>query len=282
MPGNKKKVLLFGATGGTGAVVGDKLLAAGYEVYATCRTEAQREKLRATKQFKEVMLLDLASMPSIEKIFADLAAMGVSSIDGLINCAAINPATPMETVSQDETQKVFQVCLFGPLRAVQLAVPLLRPTQGRIVLVGSLAGSYVMPMLGIYSSAKFGLEGACDALRRELYPWNIKVSLVKPGAILTAMFYGHLDDVKRQIADATGLQKLYIPLMNAHLREIPKTQSIAVSTEEVASDCMHALTSAKPQARYFSGRHSKLTGLFVRLVTDNVQDWLAKRIFKLE
>jgi NAD(P)-dependent dehydrogenase (short-subunit alcohol dehydrogenase family) len=278
----KKRILLFGATGGTGEVVGDKLLAAGHEVYATCRTEAQREKLRAGKQFKQVMLLDLASMASIEKLFSDLAGSGVTSIDALINCAAINPATPMETVSQDETQKVFQVCLFGPLRAVQLAVPLLRPTQGRIILVGSLAGSYVMPMLGIYSSAKFGLEGACDALRRELYPWGIKVSLVKPGAILTAMFFGHLDDVRQKAANATGLEKLYIPLMNAHLREIPKTQSIAVSTDEVANDCMHALNSAKPRARYFSGRHSKLTGLFVRLVSDNVQDWLAKRIFRLE
>ena len=277
----KKKVLLFGATGGTGEVVGDKLLAAGYEVYATCRTEAQREKLRTTKQFKEVMLLDLASMASIEKFFADLAAMGITSVDGLINCAAINPATPMETVSSEEIQKVFQVCLFGPLRAVQLLVPLLRPTQGRVVLVGSLAGSYVMPMLGIYSSAKFGLEGACDALRRELYPWGIKVSLVKPGAILTTMFFSHLDDVKKQVADATGLQKLYLPLMNAHLREIPRTQSIAVSTNEVANDCLHALTSKKPKARYFSGTHSKLTGIFVRVVSDNVQDWLAKKIFKL-
>ena len=281
MSGEKKRVLLIGVTGGCGGVTGDKLVAAGYEVIVTCR-DSHVEKIRASNKFHQVIALDLASNDSVEAAFVELNRLGITRIDALINCAAIDPATPMETVSLEEMHRVYQINIFGTLRAVQLAIPLLRENGGgRIILVGSLAGSYVMPMLGIYSSSKFALEGAVDALRRELYPWNITTSIVKPGAILTAMFYDHLKSVERRLTNLQGADKFYEPLYKAHAREIPRTQSIAVSTDEVSNDIMHALTAAKPKSRYFSGRHSKLTGLFVRFTPDSMQDWLAKKIFKL-
>lgn len=282
MANPKKRALLIGVTGGCGGITGDKLLAAGYEVIATCR-DSHVDKIRASGKFAHVVALDLASNDSVEAAFGELQRLGITRIDALINCAAIDPATPMETVSLEEMHRVYQINLFGTLRAVQLAIPLLRENGGgRIVLVGSLAGSYVMPMLGIYSSSKFALEGAVDALRRELYPWHITTSIVKPGAILTAMFYDHLKSVDVRLANLQGADKLYEKLYRAHKREIPRTQSIAVSTDEVSNDIMHALTARKPKTRYFSGKHSKLTGLFVRFTPDSVQDWLARKIFRLE
>jgi NAD(P)-dependent dehydrogenase (short-subunit alcohol dehydrogenase family) len=278
---DKKRVLLIGVTGGVGEVAGDMLLAAGYEVFATCRGKAKRDELAALGKYHRVLQLDLASRSSVEAAFAELRTAGIQTLDALVNCAAINPATPMEIVSEEETRLVFETDLFSVLRAVQLAIPMLRPTRGRIVLVGSLAGTWVMPMLGVYSAAKFALEGACDALRRELYPWGITTSLVKPGAILTRMFYGHLDDVARVINDPQGDAKLYVPLYRAHAREIPRTQRIAVSTEGVAKDIMHALTARRPKARYFSGWHSQATGIAARLLPDRVHDWAARKIFGL-
>jgi NAD(P)-dependent dehydrogenase (short-subunit alcohol dehydrogenase family) len=282
MSSAKQRVLLIGVTGGCGGVTGDKLIAAGYEVIATCR-ESHREKIQASGKFHQVIALDLASNDSVEAAFAELKRLGITKLDALVNCAAIDPASPMETVSLDEMHRVYQINIFGTLRAVQLAIPLLRENGGgRIVLVGSLAGSYVMPMMGIYSSSKFALEGAVDALRRELYPWNITTSIVKPGAILTAMFFDHLKSVEQRLTNLQGADKHYEKLYRAHAREIPRTQSIAVSTEEVANDIMRALTSSKQKSRYFSGTHSRLTGLFVRFTPDSVQDWLAKKIFKLK
>ena len=182
----------------------------------------------------------------------------------------------------EETQRVFQTNLFGVLRAVQLAIPLLRPTRGRIVLVGALAGSYVMPLIGIYSASKFALEASVDALRRELYPWGIKTSIVKPGAIKTKMFYDHIDMVARKADNAEGVEKLYAPLYRSHAEAIPKTQGISVSTEAVADQVMQALTSANPKPRYYSGWHSQFTGVMCRFSSDRFLDWTARKIFALK
>jgi NAD(P)-dependent dehydrogenase (short-subunit alcohol dehydrogenase family) len=279
MSDSKKKVLLLGVTGGVGEDVGKALVAAGYEVYATCRGAQQRDALQAGKQYQRVLLLDLGSMASIDAAFAELASAGVTRLDGLINCAAMLHGTPLEFVTEEEMHRVFQTNVFGTLHAVQRAIPLLRPARGRIVLVGSLSGSFVMPLTGIYSASKFALEGLCDALRRELYPWGIKVALVKPGAIATRMFFGHLDNVRNERAALKGDQLLYEPLYRAHERQIPKTTALAVSTTKVAQLVMHGLTAKNPQARYFPGADSKLTGFFVRITPDSVLDWLARKVF---
>jgi NAD(P)-dependent dehydrogenase (short-subunit alcohol dehydrogenase family) len=282
MSTTKKTVLLLGVTGGVGEKVGDELISAGYDVYVTCRGEAQREQLRALGKYTGVLLLDLGSMSSIEKAFAELASLGVDRLDGLVNCAAMLHGTPLEFASEEEMHRVFQTNVFGTLRAVQIATPLLRRARGRIVLVGSLAGSFVMPMTGVYSASKFALEGICDALRRELYPWGITTSLVKPGAIATKMFFGHLEDVKNEMAALKGDELLYAPLYRAHERQIPKTVRLAVSTEKVAQHVMHALTSPRPKARYFPGLDSKLTGFFVRITPDCALDWFSRKAFELQ
>lgn len=280
---NKKKVLLLGVTGGVGEEVGASLVAAGYETYVTCRGAAQQAVLQATNKYTRVILLDLGNMASIDAAFAELRGAGVTSLDGIINCAAMLHGTPLEFATEEEIHRVFQTNVFGTLHAVQLAVPLLRPTRGRVVLVGSLAGSFVMPMTGVYSASKMALEGVVDALRRELYPWGIRTALVKPGAIATKMFFGHLEGVKKELAALKGDQLMYAPLYRAHERQIPKATKLAVSTTKVAQHVMHALTSPNPKARYFSGIDSKLTGFFVRIMPDSVLDWLSEHLlFKLD
>ena len=277
----KKRVLLMGVTGGVGEVVGDKLVAEGYEVYVTCRA-SKKVEIQAKGKFKHVLAMDLASTPSVEAAFAELASLGVDTLDGLLNCAAVNPGAPMETVSLEEMHRVFQINIFGTLRAVQLAIPLLRPTKGRIVLVGSLSGTYVMPLMGIYSASKYALEASVDALRRELYPWGIKTAIVKPGAIKTAMFFDHIKDVTDKANNAQGADKLYAPLYRAHAEAIPKTQGISVSTEGVANQVMHGLMSPNPKIRYYSGWHSNFTGIMCRFAPDWFLDWTAKNIFALK
>lgn len=278
----KKIILLLGITGGVGEKVGDELITAGYDVYVTCRSEAQRKQLRASGKFAGVLLLDLGSMVSIGKAFEELAGLGIDRLDGLINCAAMLHGAPLEFASEEDMHRIFQTNALGTLRAVQLAVPLLRRTRGRIVLVGSLAGSFVIPMTGVYSASKFALEGICDGLRRELHPWGIKISLVKPGAIATRMFFGHLEDVTRELAALKGDELLYAPLYRAYERQIPKVTRFPVSPTKVARHVMHALMSARPKARYFPGIDSKLMRLLVRITPDRGLDWLMRLLFELK
>lgn len=279
----KKLVLLLGVTGGVGQATADALINAGYDVIVTCRNEKVRAQLRATQRFREVVLLDLGDNATIDRAFDELREKGVTQLDALINCAARLHGTPLEIVTQKEVQDLFQTNVFGTLRVTQRAIPLLRPTKGRIIIVGSLAGSFVMPMTGAYSASKFALEGLMDALRRELYPWGIKVSLIKPGAIDTKMFKDHLLDVTREKEQLTGeYVDYYAPLYRAHEIQIPKTRGLAVSTDKVARDVMRALTSKSPASRYFPGVDSKITGFMVRLTPDAALDAFSKWAFPLK
>lgn len=279
MSNENKTVLLLGVTGGVGEKAAELLVGAGYRTYVTCRGAEQKDQLVASGKYTGVLQLDLGSMASIDAAFDELGRLGVTQLDGLVNCAAMLHGTPLEFATEEEMHRVFQTNVFGTLRATQRAIPLLRQCRGRIVLVGSLAGSFVMPMTGIYSASKYALEAVCDALRRELYPWGITCSLVKPGAIATKMFFGHLEDVKRERRALTGDGLLYEPLYHAHERQIPKTTKLAVSTTKVAQHVMHALTSPKPKSRYFPGVDSKLTGFFVRITPDSVLDWMSRKVF---
>lgn len=280
---SEKNVLLLGVTGGVGRAVAERLLDKGYQVIVTCRTEAQRQSLEAEARFRAVLTMSLSDNASIDRGFAELGDRGIVSMDAVINCAAKLHATPLEIVSAEEVQDLFQINVFGTLLVVQRAIPLLRKSQGRIILVGSLAGSFVMPMTGAYSASKFALEGLCDGLRRELYPWGIHTSLIKPGAINTRMFKDHLADVTREKNELEGeYQQYYRPLYEAHERSIPKTVKLAVSTDNVARDVMRALLDRKPAARYYPGADSKVTGKLVGVVPDGAQDWFSRKVFPLK
>ena len=278
-----KTVLLMGATGGVGAEAGRMLVAGGYHVIATCRKQQQADELVASKLCHVALLMDLADNDSIDSVFAEMTRMGVPSLAAIVNCAAVLSGAPLEIVSAREVEGIFRANVFGTLRVVQLAIPLLRPDRGRIILVGSLAGSFVMPLTGAYSASKFALEGLCDGLRRELYPWGIQVSLIKPGAIDTRMYQAHLEDVDRNLKrKMTGVEALYRPLYAAHALSIPKTRKMAVSTERVASYVITALEVKRAKARYYPSLESKLVRYLTPIMPDTWLDRFAAKVFPLD
>ena len=71
--------------------------------------------------------------------------------------------------------------MIGQIAVTQAFLPLLRRGRGRIVNMGSIAGRGTIPLLGPYSASKFALEALTDALRMELQPWGIQVSIIEPG-----------------------------------------------------------------------------------------------------
>lgn len=276
-----KTVLLLGATGGVGEAAAKMLMQKGYFVILNYRNETQKAQLEKAGLCNMTVELDLARVDTIEKAFEKIKQSGINELDGIINCAAIQKATPLEEVPMDEVDHIFKTNVFGTLRAVQLAIPMLRPRKGRIVLCGSLAGSFVMPLTGIYSASKYALEAIVDSLRRELYPWGIEVSLVKPGSIDTRMFRGHIDNMKSAYEQSRERGSLYSDHYLAHVDSIPKTQSKIMGTtpEEVATMCLDALESSKPKTRYFPSFESKATRFLTPFLTDRMLDKMSAKYF---
>src|SRR5581483_4207246 len=102
--------------------------------------------------------------------------------------AGIGIAGPLEFLPPTELTRQLDVNVVGQLRVVQPLVPALRASRGRIVLMGSIGGRSALPFIGAYAMSKFALEAFADALRVELAPWGIHVSIVEPGTIATSIW----------------------------------------------------------------------------------------------
>lgn len=272
-------VLVLGATGGVGQAVCRSLGSAGFEVIGSCRTATQARSLQKEGVCAQTVRLSLDRGSSIDAGFASLAERGLSSLAGIVNCAAITQPQPLELASLDAVRRTFEINLFGALHATQCALPMLRKANGRIVFVSSTSGFVGVPLLGAYSASKFALEALADVLRRELSAWDIGVSLVIPGGIRTPMIDAQLAEIDAELAKLKGpLATEYARQYRQHRRLIELAGSSAVTPERVAEDVRRALSEPSPKARYFCGAPSKAARAMSTLLPDGVLDELFDRL----
>ena len=107
-------------------------------------------------------------------------------IDALVNNAGYGTRGPVELVPVDAIRWNYEVNLFSLIALTQLVVPHLRERGGGcIVNIGSVAGRIARPLSSIYDSTKHALEAITDGLRGELKPFGVRVTLIRPGYIIT-------------------------------------------------------------------------------------------------
>lgn len=273
------QILVLGVTGGVGQAVAQKLLAEGFEVIGSCRTAAQGRQMIEAGICTRTLLLRLDQSASIAAAFKKLGSLGITTLDGVVNCAAVTQPKPLELAVIGDVRQLFQINLFGALEVMQRALPLLRPVRGRIVLVSSTSGSIGVPLLGAYSASKFALEALADVLRRELLLWKIGVSLVIPGGIKTGMIDRQLSEIDAELAalkpgGKSTLIAEYSTQYRQHRTVIELAEKSAVPPSQVADDVLRALTDARPKARYLCGFTSKGTRTMRRMLPDAVLDQL--------
>jgi NAD(P)-dependent dehydrogenase (short-subunit alcohol dehydrogenase family) len=180
---------------------------------------------------------------------------------------------PLELVPIEEWRRQFEVNVIGLVAVTQAFLPLLRRGRGRIVNIGSIAGRSALPGSAPYDASKFAVEAITDALRMELAPWGISVSVIEPGAVATAIWQKTLrglDDLSRRAAP--DRYALYSGLM-ARVRKEAETPRSAIAAVEVVKAVDHAMTARRPKARYLVGRDARLW-LLLNLLPDRWRDRL--------
>jgi short-subunit dehydrogenase len=107
-------------------------------------------------------------------------------LDILVNNAGVGMYAPIATMQPEQFEQVVSTNWFGPVRAVQAAVPYMRKQGGgQIINISSVAGKVAIPWMGAYCSTKFALNALSDSLRLELARDRIHVISVCPGRIAT-------------------------------------------------------------------------------------------------
>jgi len=184
---------ITGASRGFGRRMVQAALAAGDSVIATARRpEAVTEAFPDAGDGLFVHALDVADQAQAEAaVAAGVERFG--GVDVVINNAGYGVFGAVEEVSDDEVRAIFDTNVFGLLNVTRAVLPTLRAQgSGRIVNIGSSAGISVGAGRGIYGATKFAVEAVTEALRAELAPLGIKVTVVEPGSFRTD-FLAHGD-----------------------------------------------------------------------------------------
>ena len=236
------------------------------------RGEPDAESLRALGV--EPVLLDVTDGAQIA---AAAHAVG-DSLDGLVANAGIAIAAPLELVPLDELRRQLEVNVVGQVAVVQALLPAVRRAGGRVVLMGSVGGRSALPFLGPYAASKHALEAVADALRVELGPWGLPVSIVEPASVRTAIWAKGAEhaDAMRDGLSAAALD-LYAARI-AKFREVALRRGPGVDPDVVARAVEHALTASRPKARYLVGRDAHLRAWIERLPTRLRDRVLAKAL----
>jgi short-subunit dehydrogenase len=142
-----------------------------------------------------------------------------------------------------------------------------------VVFMSSVSGLITLPATGAYSASKYALESLADALRIELRPWRIPVSLIEPGPTRTDMWGDMLDEYDRM---AAGLSEQHRQLYAAHLagnrKLLGRMQKFVGDPKKVVKAVDHALTSKHPKRRYLCDNLSRVQKAVVSITPTAVND----------
>jgi short-subunit dehydrogenase len=149
-----------------------------------------------------------------------------------------------------------------------------RQGRGQIINVSSLTGLTAAPFLGMYSASKFALEGYSEALRHELKPFNVHVSLTEAGFLKTPMMH-HRQTGSRRIAE-------YDPWRQRALEAIQAAEHDAPGPDLVADMLLEIISSPRPRLRYLIGRQAKTVARLRRFLPAGMFEQGVRRTFALD
>jgi len=177
-------VLISGASAGFGEVCAAELARLGHRVYGTSRNACFPDALE--RQGGPLMIpMDVRQEASV-RAATDFVVRHEGRVDVVVNNAGVGLAGAIEDCSIEEARALFDTNFFGALRVCRAVLPRMREQHsGLIVNIGSLGGSIAIPFQGLYSASKNALAAMTDALRMELRPFGIRVTLLEPGDFKT-------------------------------------------------------------------------------------------------
>ncbi len=272
--------MVTGASTGIGEACARRLDRMGFRVFAGVRKDADGASLKGKASDRltpvRIDVTDESSIASAAKTVGKAA--GDSGLAGLVNNAGVAIAGPLEFLPIEELRKQLEVNSIGQIAVTQAFLPLLRKRKGRIVNIGSIGGRTVTPLLGAYAASKFAMEAFTDALRMELKPWGMSVSIIEPGAIDTRIW---------EKASATGdeiigklpqeAHDLYDPAIAALRKAAGESARSAIPPSAVAKAVVHALTADSPKTRYLVGRDAHIRAAMSTVLPDRMVDWLVSQ-----
>lgn len=265
----KKVILITGASAGIGRVTAEYLARQGYIVYGTSRHPEQAKPLPGV----QFLPLDLGSTDSVKSCIQTIVAQ-TGRLDVLMNNAGYLLVGPSEEVTLEEAKAHLETHLFGTMRTVKAALPIMREQGGgQIINISAIGGIIPVPFMGIQSATKFALEGYTETLRYEVKPFNIGVSLVQLGPFKTSLFQN------RQ--HTTHSLRPYDP-WRAGTEAFLAQANNAPTPEKVAALIGKIITSKRPKVRYGAGMGATIIPFLRRFLPAPLFERVLRKVYTLD
>jgi len=186
-----KIVVVTGASSGLGEATARLLSAQGATVVLGARRADRLQALAKDLESRAGKALALTTDVRLReqvKALVDSAVQTYGRIDVMINNAGLMPQAPLERLKVDEWDRMIDVNIKGVLYGIAAALPhMQRQKAGHFINVSSVAGHRVGPGFAVYAATKYAVRALSEGLRQEVKPYNIRTTVISPGAVATEL-----------------------------------------------------------------------------------------------
>lgn len=255
-----KVIVITGASDGIGAELARQLARDKPKLVLAARRHDALERVAQECESCGAQTLVVPTDVGVEADCRALIAKAVEhfgAIDVLVNNAGVSMHARFEDIADTNVyENLMRINLMGSIWPTHAAITHLKKSQGLVVAVSSLAGLVGVPERTTYCATKFAQTGFFEALRVEMQPLGVDVSIVYPGVVAT--------DIRRNGWNASGERAGSSGL----------SEDAAMSVEECASLIVSAIRSR--QREVVMSAKGKL-GRWLKLIAPSVVDHLARK-----
>jgi short-subunit dehydrogenase len=192
-----KVVWITGASSGIGEALVKEFIEKGALVIGSSRSNSGYEKLKSSLEENSSRLtwapFDLEDTANIEELVREQVNK-TGKIDYLINIGGVSQRARTEETPLWLDRKIFEINYFGTIALTKAVLPyMIKQHSGHILATSSITGRFGFPLRSAYSASKQALHGFFETLYLENKENNIKVSVIIPGRVKTAISYHALD-----------------------------------------------------------------------------------------
>jgi NAD(P)-dependent dehydrogenase (short-subunit alcohol dehydrogenase family) len=267
MAASEPIAFVTGASSGIGRATARLFVERGYRVFGTSR------QARPDEAGVEMLELDVCSDESVARGVAEALARA-GRIDVLVNNAGIDLLGLAEETPMDGARALFETNFFGVVRVTNAVLPHMRARrEGRIIHVGSVSAWVGEPGESFYGASKRALAGYAEALRHEVWPFGIHVSLVEPGSFKT--------DIIPAEPSTDGPITDYAAVRRAAMRTLYESLRRGGDPRRVAEVILTVARARSPRLRYGVGSEAFWIPPLKVLLPQRLFDALVRRGFGL-
>ena len=260
-------IIITGTSTGIGFTLAEYFGKKGNRVYGLSRKNVE-------SQYFKTIPTDITDNLQVQAAISEILKTE-TRIDLLINNAGMGMVGAVEDSTKEDILKLFNLNLVGSVQMMSAVLPKMREQKtGKIINISSIGSEMGLPFRGFYSASKSALDKVTEAIRYEVYPWNIDVCSL------------HLGDIKTNIAEnrvKTNVSEPYKTvfnqvhtLMNSHVGDGTEPLDVAIYIEKL-------LDKKSWKAHYYFGKFGQKIGVPLKwILPQNVYENLMKKYNKMD